>query len=154
MKLHITLRVGSDCMARTPKKAAAGWPRLPEGGLANNRAVWTIIAQSPRPVTAYEILNRLNAMSKVAPTTVYRALNRLLAAGVIHRLGTRNAFTPCTHAHRAGEANLLVVCNTCGRAEEFPAPGVLSALTQAAEDTPFDINPAIVEVPGVCRGCS
>ena len=42
-----------------------------------------------RPVSAYEIIDRVRGDASLAPQTVYRALDRLISAGVAHRQSAR-----------------------------------------------------------------
>ena len=60
--------------------------------------VLELIADSRKPVKAYDLLDRLkDARSNAAPPTVYRALDFLLDNGFIHKLQSINAYVSCHH---------------------------------------------------------
>src|SRR6185295_18379236 len=60
------------------------------------RAVFGEIASSHRAIGAYEVLDKLAARGeRLAPISVYRAIDALLAAGMVHRFESRNAFFAC-----------------------------------------------------------
>ena len=47
---------------------------------------------SQRPLSAYDLLDRLRPTGVAAPLTVYRALDKLMRAGKVHRIESLNAF--------------------------------------------------------------
>ncbi|WP_297007212.1 transcriptional repressor, partial [Thalassospira sp. UBA6510] len=60
------------------------------------RKVFTLIWQSHKAVTAYELLDALTAEGqRVQPPTVYRALEFLTELGLVHRIESLNAYFGC-----------------------------------------------------------
>lgn len=122
---------------------------------ANERAVLAEIEAADRPLTAYDILDRLRpGRPKVAPTTVYRALARLTDADRVHRIETLNAYVACPSAgaHRHGET-ILAICDDCGTVDEHIAPGAMAAISDTLGQSGFRAARPIVEVRGRCAGC-
>lgn len=127
------------------------------GGLlgANDRAVLAEIEAADRPLTAYDILDRLRpGRPKVAPTTVYRALARLTEADRVHRIETLNAYVACPSAgaHAHGET-ILAICDDCGTVGEHLAPGAIAAIADTLGQNGFRAARPVVEVRGRCAGC-
>ena len=63
----------------------------------NQQRVFDTLKAETRPLTAYEVIDRVSTNGVWAPPTVYRALKRLIEESLVHRLESRNAFLACTH---------------------------------------------------------
>ena len=123
-------------------------------GSQRQREVLEVLERHDRPLTAYEILDRMQTgEQRLAPPTVYRALAALTEQGRAHRLESINAFVPCHGAH-AGRPPILAICNDCGSVDEHTAPGILSRLSRLTETTGFHARRLVVEIHGLCRTCS
>ena len=87
----------SDAMHRAERAFDAKGLRMTE----LRRRVFEEIADSHHAVGAYDVLERLGKKggTRLAPISVYRAIDALLAAGVIHRLESKNAFFACHAPH-------------------------------------------------------
>ena len=60
------------------------------------RRVLAEISGSHRAVGAYDVQQSLAAKGiRLAPISIYRALDALVAAGIVHRLESRNAYFAC-----------------------------------------------------------
>lgn len=119
----------------------------------NEGTVLSILQDSARPISAYDILDRMRPdKPRVAPTTMYRALTRLAEAGLVHRIESLNAW----FAHRATEqcnGGVLAICDDCGLVGEYPAQGALVAIGAALEAARFHAMRSILEVHGRCSDC-
>ena len=117
----------------------------------NDERVLRVLQQESRPLSAYDILARLEAPKVKAPVQVYRSLNKLVLAGHVHRVEAVNGYIACGRSLCDGQPGFLI-CKTCGCVEEFEidhsAP--YQAAINAAGFTPQSIS---VEVLGVCRSC-
>jgi Fur family zinc uptake transcriptional regulator len=110
------------------------------------------LLESHRAMTAYELLERLDAAGLgSAPPVAYRALDFLVANGFVHRIERLGAFAACAHAGHPHGAGFLV-CRSCRRVAEtaLPAPRGLSAEAAAAG---FAIERVVVEAEGLCAHC-
>ena len=58
----------------------------------NTDLVLNILKKSPKGLTAYEILNRVQKYKFVQPMTIYRALKNLKIGGQIHKSNNKNLF--------------------------------------------------------------
>lgn len=119
------------------------------------RRVLEEVAGSHKAVGAYDVLERLSAKGKrrLAPISVYRALDTLVAAGVVHRLESRNAFFACHAAHAANRRQIVLVCETCSAVAEVPGASVFDDIAKAASSVGFRMSHALVEVSGTCVAC-
>jgi Fur family zinc uptake transcriptional regulator len=119
------------------------------------RTVLGLVLQAERPLTAYQLLDRLKEKRRGAvPPTVYRALDFLLENKLIHKIERLNAFVPCTEAgHHAHSAQFLI-CRACGTVIELEDTKASHALEQAAQSAGFRPSSMIVEIEGVCQACS
>jgi Fur family zinc uptake transcriptional regulator len=119
------------------------------------RTVLGLVLQAERPLTAYQLLDRLKEKRRGAvPPTVYRALDFLLENKLIHKIERLNAFVPCTEAghHHAHSAQFLI-CRRCGTVIELEDSAASHALEQAATRAGFKPSSMIVEIEGLCAAC-
>jgi Fur family zinc uptake transcriptional regulator len=118
--------------------------------------VFDVLAQAGRPISAYEVLDRLRPAGISAPPTVYRALNRLIEEGRAHRLESLNAFVSCAHGDRDAphpRRAAFAICDRCGRVEELSGDEAVAALHHWAAARPFRIRRAVIEMTGCCADC-
>lgn len=130
------------------------------------RQVLALILESPVPLGAYALLDRLKPNhAGAAPPTVYRALEFLTEHRLVHRIERLNAFIGCNvgcaeacdahgHAHDHAHAAQFLICGRCGAVAEIEDDAVRSALAAAAKRAGFRPAHATVEVEGTCRACS
>jgi Fur family zinc uptake transcriptional regulator len=132
-------------MSRHGHGAAGLAPRTP-----NQRAVLACLSGERRPLTAYQILDRLRGGGIAHPPTVYRALNDLIRLGLVHRVESLNGFVACDHGpgeHRAGFA----ICRECNAVEEVD----LEDPAMAGLAPPgFAVERISLEFAGLCAACA
>jgi Fur family zinc uptake transcriptional regulator len=116
--------------------------------------VLTVLAGEEKPLTAYEITDRLSVPKKVQAVQVYRALDFLQEAGCVHRLASKASYFACDHSHHGGEAVVFLVCNDCGAVEEASSPAIAVSLEEVAKASGFQSANPIVELEGRCATCS
>ncbi|HEX5997830.1 MAG TPA: Fur family transcriptional regulator [Hyphomicrobiaceae bacterium] len=116
----------------------------------------TIAAASHRAVGAYEVLDRLATQGeRLAPISIYRAIDALVAAGIVHRFESRNAFFACHAGHE--QRQLVLACEKCGSVAEVDGAPVFAAIDKVAKDASFSASldkGAVVEVWGLCGNCA
>ena len=116
--------------------------------------VLELVWDSHRPIGAYAILERLKADGRsAAPPTVYRALEFLMAAGLVHRIESLNAYVGCAHPGERHTSQFLL-CTSCGTALDLDEPAVGTALAQAADKRGFKVDARVVELAGRCANCA
>ena len=113
-----------------------------------------VLASSEGPMTAYQILGRLQKDEPdIAPPTVYRALSALTDQGRAHKLESLKAFVPCRCDHEKSQP-VLAICDTCGQVEEHDGGGIISELSAIVAPSRFRPRRHIVEIHGVCKNCT
>ena len=118
------------------------------------RQVLEILCRDPRPMGAYEILDRLlQRIPGARPTTVYRALGFLQQQGLIHRIESLNAFLGCPHPEHPHNGQFLI-CRRCGWVQELEDEAVEHSLRRAARASGFEPDSRVVELIGCCAGCA
>jgi Fur family zinc uptake transcriptional regulator len=115
-----------------------------------------IAAASHRAIGAYEVLDRLARQGeRLAPISVYRAIDALVAAGIVHRFESRNAFFACHAGHE--QRQLVLACERCNSVAEVDGASVFTAIDEVAERASFSASSAkgaVVEVWGLCGNCT
>jgi Fur family zinc uptake transcriptional regulator len=144
----------SACVAHALERAAAAFEARGLRLTDLRRHVFEEIAASHHSVGAYDILERLAAKgTRLAPISVYRAIDALIAAGVVHRLESKNAYFACHNAHSGGAEHLVLACEKCGAVAEVAGGSVFGAIDEAARGARFQPRLRVVEVAGLCGDC-
>jgi Fur family zinc uptake transcriptional regulator len=117
------------------------------------RSVLGLVLQAERPITAYQLLDKLKeTRERAMPPTVYRALDFLIENHIIHKIEQINAFVPCMdpgHAH----AVQFLICRKCGTVNELENHMVSHAVDQAARAQGFHPSRVVIEIDGICAEC-
>ena len=115
-----------------------------------------IAAASHRAIGAYEVLDRMAQRGeRVAPISIYRAIDALVAAGIVHRFESRNAFFACHAGHQ--QRQLVLACEGCSSVAEVDGAKVFAAIDSTANAASFlasSAKGAVVEVWGLCANCA
>ena len=125
------------------------------------RQVLRLVLESPQPIGAYALLDRLRgARTGAAPPTVYRALDFLQTQGLVHRVERLNAFIGCAGPeahHHCGHGHdhphQFLICGGCGAAQEICDDEVAAAVAKAAGAAGFVPERMTVEIEGFCANC-
>ena len=117
------------------------------------RRVLEILLERHRALGAYEILDVLRDEGLGSqPPVAYRALDFLVTHRFAHRIERLNAFIACAHPGQTHSPAFLICrkCDAVAEAYGEPAKGMLG---QAARETGFEIERAVVEAEGICPNC-
>ncbi len=115
--------------------------------------VLEIIWASHNPIGAYDVLQKLQeAGHKPAPPTAYRALDFLVAAKLVHRVESLNAYIGCPSPSSNHQCQFYI-CTQCGHIAELNGKAVTSALQAGADELGFKGVQSVIEVHGVCSSC-
>ncbi len=118
------------------------------------RTVLGLVLQAERPLTAYQLLDKLKEKRKSAmPPTIYRALEFLIENKLVHKVESLNAFVACEAGHHEHAIQFLI-CDCCGQVTELEDHGISHALDRAAAEKGFTASGTIVEIEGTCAACS
>lgn len=117
------------------------------------REVYDLLAGSPTPLKAYELLWRLQQKRarSAPPSTIYRAIALLIEAGLVHKIESLNAFVICTV--ESDHHPVFLVCEQCRRATEIDARDWECEVARHISPTRFRARHLNFVVRGVCAGC-
>lgn len=113
---------------------------------------YELLLRAGRPVKAYDLVSTYAQAGErlAAPPTVYRALDFLLAAGLVHRIESLNAFLAC-RAESGNHSAGFLICDCCGRAEELDLAAERAAIDGQAHG--FTVARIVLEAHGACADC-
>ena len=120
----------------------------------NQQRVFDTLKSETRPLTAYEVIDRVSTDEVWAPPTVYRALKRLIEEGLVHRLESRKAFLACTHSHQNDAWVVFTICENCGNTRELSDDEIVSRLKRRASENDFLVTKVALELRGLCQTCA
>jgi len=123
----------------------------------NQREIMDCLQGERKPLSAYQILDRVRAAGISHPPTVYRALNDLIRLGLAHRIESMGSFVACDHdapvagEHRAGFA----ICRVCERVTELDLTDKKGrAKLDALAPDAFAVESVSLEFSGLCAACA
>ena len=117
------------------------------------RTVLQLLCVSEKPLSAYELLDRMRGVVKnPTPPTVYRALDFLLEQGLVHKLESLHAYIGCAHPDHP-HASQFLICDACGEVAEVEDTGVTDSLKAAGRAVGFRTKRPVVELLGTCAQC-
>lgn len=119
------------------------------------KQILTLILQHGKPLGAYALMDLLEQNSereKVAPPTVYRTLDFLIKYRLIHKIHSLNAYLANTNPLRE-DSSVLLICATCGLAQEVPNNTIQQAINLSASQHRFAVKKQVIELSGVCYPC-
>ena len=147
-------RPSSDTIERQLDAASAACGQSNTQLTELRRIVLGLVLQAERPLTAYQLLDRLKETRKRAmPPTIYRALDFLIDNKLIHKVESLNAFVACEAGHHEHAIQFLI-CNACHQVTELEDRGISRALDEAAQGRGFKPRGTIVEIDGTCAACA
>jgi Fur family zinc uptake transcriptional regulator len=118
------------------------------------KAVLRLLCASDKPLSAYELLERMRGVVKnPAPPTIYRALEFLIEQGLAHKLESLHAYVGCSHPDHQHTGQFLI-CNECGGVAEVEDSSVARSLKAAGQAIGFRTQRPVVELLGTCAQCS
>jgi Fur family transcriptional regulator, zinc uptake regulator len=116
--------------------------------------VFALLNEQSRPTGAYDLIDGISRLvgRAIKPPTIYRAIDQLLAAKLIARLASRNAFVACAHPGHRHDC-VLLVCDSCGRTAELEDRKLDRLIEADARRSGFEPRHRTLEVEGTCRSC-
>lgn len=118
--------------------------------------VLDILLSEKKPMTAYEILDKLKVLRPNAePPTVYRALTYLVDKKLAHRIESSNQYVCCSHLNefKIKYHGLLFICHNCNQAFEYLEDSVKKFIDALSKKHGFLIDDTLIEIKGVCPAC-
>ncbi|MGE4323152.1 MAG: Fur family transcriptional regulator [Sphingobium sp.] len=115
----------------------------------NDTLILDILARTNRPLSAYDIADRLGSRgTRMVANQVYRTLTRLIGQRTVVRIETLNAYSL-----RRSEAEFCLICRDCHAVAFVDLPGIGQAIGRAAHRRRFDLGDALIEAQGECDDC-
>ena len=107
-----------------------------------------------KPMSAYDLLAKLEPHGVKGATVVYRALEALIKEGVVHKIHALNTFIACNcHNDHTHGLSVLTICHDCDRVEELHDHGVIHQLESLRNRGVALIKHAVIELPVTCHQC-
>jgi len=119
------------------------------------QSVYEALSSFEQPASAYDIAERVSASEgrRIAPNTVYRILDLFVATNLAKRIESRNAFLACDHPDHVHDC-IFLVCDRCGVTTHIDDDGIAKEIRNAARARGFTPEHPVIEVKGLCGGCS
>ena len=119
----------------------------------SDQKVLDVLAHANKPLSAYDILDKLRRSGVRSPPTVYRALEHLVKQGLIHRIESLNAFVACQHGEAHDAASQFAICSSCGSVEEIEDENIEKTIKKLGQKFLKKIEHKAIEITGICRTC-
>ena len=117
------------------------------------RRTLEILLREHRAIGAYDLLAHLAQEGLGSqPPVAYRALDFLVKAGLAHKIEALNAYIACTETE-AEHTPAFLICRRCNSVVETRTTPAAGRLGDAARETGFHIERAVVEAQGLCPSC-
>jgi len=113
------------------------------------RHIYKCLAETDKPLGAYDILDMLDGVGASKPPTVYRTLDWLIEVGLAKKIESVSKYIAKTSSDDTDQLALLL-CGTCGRAEPFDAGTALQSLESFAKSKGFTEHQTVIEIIGQC----
>jgi Fur family zinc uptake transcriptional regulator len=120
--------------------------------VGNAGRVLAVLRELGRPISAYDLLDRLRPDGVSAPTTVYRALKALIDMRLVHRLEALNAYVVCAQPRHTADV-CFAICEACGRVDEVDDQRLRQFVDDWCEAEGFLLSRSAVELIGTCAPC-
>ncbi len=106
-------------------------------------------------LSAQEVFDGLRSDGrKVGIASVYRVLDQLSELGLVHRIDLGGGTTRFEPALPGGEHHHHLVCNDCGRVEQFSDSRLESSLARVAGSLGYELGGHDVVLHGSCPECA
>lgn len=119
----------------------------------HGKNVLALLKKSKTPLTAYDILAKLQDKGIKAPQTVYRALDALVERGLIHRIQSLGAFVAC-HNDEQDHGTQFAVCRKCNKVLELHDHRICNFIKEISKNIKFHIEREMLELIGICEDCA
>ena len=94
--------------------------RLSKLSASSPELVLRVLQSNVKPLSAYEILEKVKEFGIKSPPIVYRALDALIKIGKVHKINELNTFIACDceedHQHLL---SILTICLSCNEFSEL-----------------------------------
>jgi Fur family zinc uptake transcriptional regulator len=109
------------------------------------------LIEAGRPMTAYEVVQRLGGIGAMNAPTAYRALDFLEALGLIRKITSLRKYV-VLRSGPTHEPLVFGICEACGAVQEIEDTASLNSLVVNAQTAGFATRHLTVELKGLCLG--
>ena len=128
--------------------------RLSKLSASSPELVLRVLQSNVKPLSAYEILEKVKEFGIKSPPIVYRALDTLMKIGKVHKINELNTFIACDceedHQHLL---SILTICQSCNKVSELHDHIVIDHLAKLRTLNIYLANKAVIELPIMCQNC-
>lgn len=114
-----------------------------------------LLRKSKVPLTAYNLLEKLQSKGVKSAPIVYRALAELEGLGSVHKIQAIGAYVACDctadHAH---PLSVLTVCGDCKKVNELHDHSIIHHLAKLRQMHVNLRDTAVIELPVTCATCA
>ena len=148
---HHVHHAGDDLVAA----AKGALERSGEQWTGMRQSVFEALAGFDRPASAYDIAEEVSKRQarRVAANSVYRILDLFVAANLVRRVESANAYVANEHPDCLHDC-IFLVCDSCGQTTHIDDDAISSGVRSAASRTGFDPVRPVIEVHGRCSECA
>lgn len=115
----------------------------------------TALKKHKKPMSAYDLLEKLKPHGVNGAPIVYRALDSLMKSGAVHKIKELNAFIACNcNSNHDHSLSVLTVCEGCSDVEELHDHGIIHQLEGLRKRGVALIKHAVIELPITCKQCT
>ncbi len=116
--------------------------------------VFDALAEGDRPVSAYDVADRISALTgrRIAANSVYRILDLFVGHNIAKRVESRNAYVANPHPACAHDC-IFLVCEGCGRIDHLDDDSLADGMRSRAAAAGFAPSRAVLELLGRCTAC-
>ncbi len=130
---------------------------LKEQGLPlthQREAVATVLFSAEGHLSADDVETTLRGRGeRIGKATVYRTLDLLVKSNLVDEFDFGEGFKRYEHRLRAQPGHQHLICQSCGKVEEFAMPELPAIEARAARELGFRPQRHRVEIFGLCRAC-
>lgn len=117
-------------------------------------AVASVVFASGEHLSADDIEERLRERGdRIGKATVYRTLDLLVKSNLVEEHDFGEGFKRFQHRLSRQPAHHHLICQGCGRVQEFEIPEMPAVEARVARDLGFRPHRHRVEIQGLCRAC-
>ncbi len=107
-----------------------------------------------KPLSAYDLLEKLRKTGIKSPPIVYRALENLTESGKVHKINELNTYVACDceddHKH---SLSVIMVCQRCNKVNEAHDHALIKHFEKLSKLGINLAEQAVIELPVVCCEC-
>ena len=113
------------------------------------------LKRSRKPLSAYQLLEKLHQHGVKGPPIVYRALDGLMQKGMVHKIKALGTFVACNCAKNHHHAlSVLTVCGECENVVELHDHAIIDHLEELRGLGVQLQDHAVIELPITCDACA